>query len=148
MPLLVPALRRLGGVAETRELRARGIRPAQFSAAVASGDVIRVRRGWYAVSPPSALRSRRPDPRCIRCPILLHNVRSSASVPCAIRGRTERMPRAPTRGIRLPLPIREGRYPFVDPARSPRTKYRWRLKNTMSGMIKEMNADAVRRCHS
>ena len=49
MPLLVPTLRRLGGVAETRELRARGIRPAQLSAAVACGDVIRVRRGWYAV---------------------------------------------------------------------------------------------------
>lgn len=49
MPWLVPILRRLGGVAETRELRARGIRPAQLSAAVACGDVIRVRRGWYAM---------------------------------------------------------------------------------------------------
>ena len=49
MPLLVPTLRRLGGVAETRELRARGIRPAQLSPAVACGDVIRVGRGWYAV---------------------------------------------------------------------------------------------------
>lgn len=49
MPLLAPTLRRLGGVAETRELRARGIRPSQLSAAVACGDVIRVRRGWYAM---------------------------------------------------------------------------------------------------
>ena len=49
MPLLVPALHRLGGVAETRELRARGIRPTQLAAAAHAGDVIRVRRGWYAL---------------------------------------------------------------------------------------------------
>ena len=54
--MLVPMLRRLDGVAETRELRDRGIRPTQLAAAVAAEDVLRVRRGWYALpETPAAL---------------------------------------------------------------------------------------------
>ena len=54
--MLVPTLRRLDGVAETRELRDRGIRPTQLAAAVAAQDVLRVRRGWYALpETPAAL---------------------------------------------------------------------------------------------
>ena len=54
--MLVPTLRRLDGVAETRELRDRGIRPTQLAAAVAAEDVLRVRRGWYALpETPAAL---------------------------------------------------------------------------------------------
>lgn len=39
------------------------------------------------------------------------------------------------------------RYPFVAPARRPRTKNRWSEKNTISGTMIEMNAPAVRSSH-
>lgn len=49
MPMLIPVLRRLDGAATTAELRDRGIRGAQLTAAVHAGDVVRIRRGWYAL---------------------------------------------------------------------------------------------------
>lgn len=44
-----PYMRRLGGVAETRELLRRGIEPHALTSAVRRGDLIRVRRGWYSL---------------------------------------------------------------------------------------------------
>src|SRR5690606_27645805 len=38
--------------------------------------------------------------------------------------------------------------PLTEPARRPRTKYRWSATNTMSGTMIEMNAPAVRMCQS
>ncbi|MCI2957493.1 DUF559 domain-containing protein [Agromyces atrinae] len=49
MPLLLPTLARLDGVAETRELVRAGIEPRQLTIAAACGDVLRIRRGWYAL---------------------------------------------------------------------------------------------------
>ena len=40
---------RLGGVAETHELVARGIRPHRLTTAVRAGEIARVRRGWYCL---------------------------------------------------------------------------------------------------
>jgi very-short-patch-repair endonuclease len=48
MPSLPTHVRRLGGVAETRELTELGFDPRHLAAAVHSGDLLRIRRGWYA----------------------------------------------------------------------------------------------------
>lgn len=42
-------VRRLGGVAETRELIALGVEPHSLTSAVRRGDLLRVRRGWYSL---------------------------------------------------------------------------------------------------
>jgi very-short-patch-repair endonuclease len=42
-------VRRLGGAAETRELVALGIAPHRLTGAVRAGELVRVRRGWYAL---------------------------------------------------------------------------------------------------
>lgn len=42
-------VRRLGGAAETRELAALGVSAGRLSSALRSGELVRIRRGWYAV---------------------------------------------------------------------------------------------------
>jgi very-short-patch-repair endonuclease len=42
-------VRALGGVARTRELRARGFRQSDIAAAVARGEIIRLRIGWFGL---------------------------------------------------------------------------------------------------
>jgi len=42
-------VRRLGGAAETRELAALGFGPRLLTRALRSGELVRIRRGWYAV---------------------------------------------------------------------------------------------------
>lgn len=49
MTKVVAALRGLGAVAQTRELAAAGVTGVGLASEVASGSIIRVRRGWYAL---------------------------------------------------------------------------------------------------
>lgn len=48
MTSLTTQVRRLGGAAETRELLALGFGPRRLAGAVRTGELERVRRGWYA----------------------------------------------------------------------------------------------------
>lgn len=49
MTALRTHVRRLDGVAETRELIALRVEPRRLAAAVHTGELLRVRRGWYAL---------------------------------------------------------------------------------------------------
>jgi very-short-patch-repair endonuclease len=61
MPDIASLVQSLGGIAQKRQLVARGARDLDLTAAVRSGEVIRVRNGWY-----STLSEQDPQLRAVR----------------------------------------------------------------------------------